>query len=90
MKRQASNKSCKKKNSKKDGRETRLIIKTKGEQRDNKFKNKRFSVELGNITNLDLFLEGIDDFINNNPDNDMKNKLVYFVLNSIENYFYLF
>ena len=50
----------------------------------------RFSVELGNITNLDLFLDCNDDFINNNPDNDMKNKLVYFVLNSIENYFYLF
>ena len=56
-------------------------------QLDKRFQKKKINLKLSELT-LYYFLDNIDKFINSNK--SMKNNLIYFVLNSIENYFYLF
>ena len=64
------------------------------------FKNKNFKyfLEKLNKNALNLFLESIDDFINKHDYNDNnkkiseneKKKLCFFILNCIENYYYIY
>jgi len=55
-----------------------------------KFKNKTFKFKLNEIKNLDMFLESVNNFINSEQNKEYKNKCVYFILNCIQNYYYLF
>ena len=73
-----------------------LIIKWNNYKKlDNLIENLNLNTTLEKINNLDIFLEKIYKFIHINHNKnkntiEIKKKLSYFILNSIENYFCLF
>jgi len=52
---------------------------------ENNFANKTFNLPLGNLNNLDQLIDCLQEFLSVNKWHD---RLVFFILNTIQNYFY--